>query len=216
MSLAAGWQVRALLGHYMSFFQLARPLLSIFRAAYDFLVSGAMGEYRDLPVAVKEEFRVARALIFTVQGSLRKPPCLVAYVPGASMKGYAISETGISRPDLRGVVCFRERSRFSVRQKFVDRAHSGFRRTMAGPSNEPDFFEHWGKVERREFEEVVLGPVLPPLPDAFVDERRWRLIVAGTQPSYTNTRPGPRCSAFDGRRRTSATTAAPSSPRPTT
>lgn len=75
MPLVAAWQVSAVLGHFVSFFQLAQPFLSIFRAAYDFLMAGAMGEYRELPAAVKEEFRVARALIFRVQGSLAKPTC---------------------------------------------------------------------------------------------------------------------------------------------
>lgn len=187
MSLVAGWQVRAVLGHYIAFFQLARPFLSVFRATYDFLMAGPMGEYRELPGSVKDELVVAKSLIFVVGGgSLRRPPCPIAYISDASMKGYAIYETGVSAPCLRDLTRYRERSRFATREKFVDREHDGYRGTMAGPGVEPDFVEGIIALPRgrrrpraRDFEEVDLGHVIPPLPDDFVDERRWRLIVAG-------------------------------------
>lgn len=102
------------------------------------------------------------------------------------MKGYAICDTGVSGPDWRDLVQCRERSRLAAKEKFVDREHDGFHGTMAGPAQEPDFFEGiiaWarphGRPRRRDFEEVDTGKTIPPLPDAFVDKRRWRLIVAG-------------------------------------
>lgn len=66
------------MGHYIASFQLARRFLSIFRAAYDFLMARPMGEYRGLPASVKEEFVIASSLVFVVGGSIRRAPCRIA------------------------------------------------------------------------------------------------------------------------------------------
>ncbi|CAK0812001.1 unnamed protein product, partial [Prorocentrum cordatum] len=182
---AAGWQIRAVLGHLVSFFQLMRPGLSIFRVLYDF-VQQDLGEIRELPTAALHELKVARSLLFMAVGRWGLPPCPVAFMTDASMKGYALLETDARPGEVRNLCRFRERARFSRREKFVEREHDGFKGSMAIG----DAGEGWwdgllersrarGPVPERCRVEVDSGWRPPPLPDDFVDPGRWELVVAG-------------------------------------
>ena len=182
---AAGWQVRAVLGHLVSFFQLLRPGLAIFRVLYDF-VQQDLGEIRELPPAALHELKLARSLLFMAAGRWGLPACPVAFMTDASMKGYALLETDTTPEEVHDLCRFRERARFSRREKFVEREHDGFRGSLAVG----DAGEGWwdgllerakprGPVPERCRVEVDSGWRPPPLPDDFVDPKRWELVVAG-------------------------------------
>ncbi|CAK0871325.1 unnamed protein product, partial [Prorocentrum cordatum] len=127
---AAGWQVRAVLGHLASFFQLLRPGLSVFRALYDFAQEG-LGEVRELPTGALQELRIARSILFMAAGRWGLPACPVAFVADASMKGRALLGTDISADEVHDLCRFRERAGFSRRGKFVERGRDGFRGSLA-------------------------------------------------------------------------------------
>ncbi|CAK0834288.1 unnamed protein product, partial [Prorocentrum cordatum] len=89
---AAGWQIPAVLGHLVSFFQLLTPGPSVFRAPCDF-ARQYLGEMRGLPTAALHVQRVARSFLFMSAGRWWPPPCPVALMTGASTKGRALQET---------------------------------------------------------------------------------------------------------------------------
>ncbi|CAK0827215.1 unnamed protein product [Prorocentrum cordatum] len=79
---AAGWQIRAVLGHLVSSFQLLRSGPSVFRALCDFAQQDT-GGIRELPTAALHELRVARSLLFLASGRRGPPPCPAAFTTGA-------------------------------------------------------------------------------------------------------------------------------------
>ncbi|CAK0843092.1 unnamed protein product [Prorocentrum cordatum] len=182
---AAGWQVRAVLGHLVSFFQLLRPGLSVFRVLYDF-VQEDLGEVRELPTAALQELRIAQSILFMAAGRWGLPACPVAFVTDASMKSYALLETDISADEVHDLSRFRGRARFSRREKFVEREHDGFRGSLAIGDAGGVWWDGLlerarprGPVPERSRVEVDSGWRPPPLPDDFVDPKRWGLVVAG-------------------------------------
>ena len=182
----AGWQVRVLLGHLVSFMQLRRPLLSIFRDSYDFYAGTDLTTARPLPKGVRTELRSAQSLLFLVSVDMAIPLGRVAYASDASLLGYALLETDASAEELDEILLHRERSRFQVREKYVERDHDGFKGMMAGVDNEGALFDselqlerHRGRAAPRPREEKETGVAPPPLPDSFVAADRWELVVAG-------------------------------------
>ncbi|CAK0873972.1 unnamed protein product [Prorocentrum cordatum] len=180
---AAGWQVRAVLGRLVSFYQLLRPGPSVFRILYE-VAQRDLGEIRELPTAPLRELRVARSLLFLAVGRLGLPPCPVAFMTGASMKGYALPGTDATPDEVHDLCRCRERARSSMREKFVERERDGCGGSLAiGDSG-----EGWrgGVLERarprgpapgRCRVEVDSGWRPPPLPDVFVGPKRWELVV---------------------------------------
>ena len=186
LKTAAGWQIRALLGHIVSFFQLMRPGLSCFRAAYDSYSEGDILAHRPLPSEVVSELRVVRGLIFQAEADLAAKGCPVAYMTDASMKGFALLETDIGESELFELVSHRERNRFRTAEEYADRGHDGFRGTLAGPSAQENWWDgvlhlprHRSCAPAQDTEERENDVAPPPLPDSFVNPSRWELVVAG-------------------------------------
>ncbi|CAK0836017.1 unnamed protein product, partial [Prorocentrum cordatum] len=161
-------QRRAFLGHLVSFFQLLRPGLAVFRILCDFAQQG-LGEIRELPAAAQRELKVARSLLFMAVGRWGLPPCPVAFMTDAPAKGYALPGADATPDEVHDLCRFRERARFSRRDRFAERERDGFKGSMAPR----------GPVPERCRVEVDLGWRPPPLPDDFADPKRWELVVAG-------------------------------------
>lgn len=169
----------------MSVFQLARPFLSVFRATYEFFAHGDLGLQRDLPEEVAVELETARRLLFIVEADLTKPASPVAFVSDASMKGFALYETQVTPAEVLELTRHRERNRFRVREKVVDRETEGFRGELAGPEATKDWFDcqlalepRRGRGSVRVKEYALTGEAPPPLPESFVASGRWSLVVA--------------------------------------
>ncbi|CAK0795784.1 unnamed protein product, partial [Prorocentrum cordatum] len=182
---AAGWQIRAVLGHLVSFFQLLGLGPPVFRVLRDFAQQD-LGEIRELPTAALHELRVARSLLVMAVGRWGLPPYPVAFMTNAPMKGYAPLETDTTPDEVHEFCRRRERACCSRRERFVEREHDGFKGSLAIG----DASEGWrdgqlerarprGPVPERCRVEVDSGWRPPPLPDNFADPTRRELVVAG-------------------------------------
>lgn len=132
--------MRAVAGHFVSLFQLARPFLSVFRTTYEFFAHGDLGAQRDLPSEVAVELVIARRLMFLADADLTKPPSPVAFLSDPPMKGFAPNETQVAPAGVLALRRHRERNRFRVREKVIDGETEGFCGELAGPEATRDWF----------------------------------------------------------------------------
>ena len=183
---ATGWHIRALVGHLVSYFQLARPALSVVRSLYNFFQYPDLQEMGVLPNECLDEMRVAQGLLFLAEADLSSPACNIAYVSDASMKGFALLETDVTSAEVFSITAHRDRNRFRVKEKFVERPHDGFQGTLASAASEADFWDsvlyvprHRNRPGWRLTKVTEDGVAPPPHPDDFVDATRLGLVVAG-------------------------------------
>ena len=85
--------------------------------------------------------RVARGLLFLADVDLAAELGPIAYCTDASLRGYSVLTSEIDGGELRPLVAYRERMRFSRKEKFVEREHDGFVGALAGPVTEKDFWD---------------------------------------------------------------------------
>lgn len=171
-----------MVGHFVSLSQPARPVLSVFRATYEFFAHGDLGVQRELPSEVMSELETARRLVFLVEADLTKLAGPIAFVSDAC----ALYETLVTPTEVMVLTRHRERNRFRVWEKVVDRDTRGFRGELAGPETAWDWFDgQLALVPRRGpgssgvKEQALTGQAPPSLPESFVTGERWSLVVAG-------------------------------------
>lgn len=115
-----GEGARVLCGHLCHHFGLFTPGMVVMQALFRF-AREAVGSVVKLPRAVADEVRVARALLFVAESDLRKDFGPVVYSTDASLFGYALHETPASDFMVGSVARWKERWRFKVNEKIVDR-----------------------------------------------------------------------------------------------